>query len=145
VLSDHETHLVERLSRAARGLSTRRMFGGVGIDAEGVFFALIAADVLYLKVDDASRPGYEARGMTPFQPFADKPSMRSYYELPPDVLDDARALRAWVEAALRAARDKANQRSTARARDSADRKMPARKRKLPGRKSTAPERKRAAD
>ncbi len=106
MLSDHEAWLVERLSRVAPSLRTRRMFGGVGLYSADVFFALIAGDVLYVKVDDESRPAFEARGMGPFQPFADKPSMRAYYELPPDALDDVRRLRPWVEAALRAARSK---------------------------------------
>jgi DNA transformation protein len=104
MLSDHEAWLVERLSRVAPSLRARRMFGGVGLYSQDVFFALIVTDILYLKVDDESRPEYEGRGMGPFQPFADKPSMRGYFELPPDALDDARRLRPWVEAAVRAAR-----------------------------------------
>jgi DNA transformation protein len=104
MLSDHEAWLVERLSRVAPGLRARRMFGGVGLYSTDVFFALIVTDILYLKVDDESRPAYEARGMEAFQPFADKPSMRAYFALPPDALDDVRRLRPWVESALRAAR-----------------------------------------
>ena len=103
--SEHEQHVIERLSRAT-DVRTRRMFGGVGIYSDDVFFALIANDVLYFKVDARNRADFEARGMEPFQPFPDKPSMMSYYALPPDVLDDARALRAWVEKALDAARSK---------------------------------------
>jgi DNA transformation protein len=108
--AEHEQHIIERLSRAAH-IRTRRMFGGVGIYAvdagsADVFFALIANDVVYFKVDDRNRADFEARGMEPFQPFPDKRSMKSYYALPPDVLDDARTLRAWVAKALDAARAK---------------------------------------
>src|ERR1700733_8817713 len=100
MLSEVEGHIVEKISRAVPGMRTRRMFGGVGLYSGEVFFALIAADVLYLKVDDESRADYVARGMEAFQPFADKPSMLSYYELPGDVLENVRRLRPWVEKAL---------------------------------------------
>lgn len=101
--SEQEAHLLERLERAGP-VRTRRMFGGIGIYSGEVFFALIANEVLYLKVDEKNRPDFEARGMAPFQPFPDRPSTMAYYELPIDVLDDVGRLRAWVEKALDAAR-----------------------------------------
>ena len=51
-------------TRSARSRS-KRMFGGVGLYAGDLFFALIAGDVLYLKADDSTaRPARErpARG-----------------------------------------------------------------------------------
>ena len=57
------------------------MFGGVGIYAQGLFFALIAEDRLYFKVDDTTRPSFEQRGMEPFRPFGEDSAM-GYYELP---------------------------------------------------------------
>lgn len=101
--SDQEEYLVQRLSRVAR-MRTRRMFGGVGIYSEELFFALIASDVLYFKVDAQNRGDFEARGMSAFQPFADKPATMSYYEVPSDVVGDDRRLGAWVAKALDAAR-----------------------------------------
>ena len=38
------------------------MFGGFGITLDGVMFALIADDRLYLKVDYRTRPDYETAG-----------------------------------------------------------------------------------
>ncbi len=59
------------------------MFGGTGRYLQGVFFALIASDMLYFKVDDSNRPDYEAAGMGPFKPFADRPAYTmQYYEVP---------------------------------------------------------------
>ena len=101
--SEQEEYLVERLARAVP-VRTRRMFGGVGIYSGELFFALIAHDVLYLKVGDRNREDFTHRGMAAFQPFADKPAMQSYFELPADVLADDRRLRAWVAKALDAAR-----------------------------------------
>ena len=98
----HAEHILERLNRAVK-VSTRRMFGGVGIYQGEQFFALIPHDALYLRVDDENRPDFEARGMEPFQSFADKPSMKAYYALPFAVLDNTIELRKWVEKSLRAA------------------------------------------
>jgi DNA transformation protein len=61
--------------------------------------------VLYFKADDASRGDYETAGMNPFQPFRERPSM-SYYELPPEVLEDEDQLRIWTRKAMAAARRK---------------------------------------
>ena len=36
-------------------VAPRAMFGGVGLYRRGVFFGIIARDVLYLKVDDLNR------------------------------------------------------------------------------------------
>src|SRR5919106_6037875 len=70
------------------GLRARAMFGGVGLYANDVFFGILAADTLYLKVDDSNRGQYEAEGMTAFQPYADKPMSMSYYQVPARVLED---------------------------------------------------------
>jgi DNA transformation protein and related proteins len=120
---EQEEFLLERLGKVV-AVRTRRMFGGVGIYAGESFFALIADDVLYLKVGDSNRPDYEAAGLQPFQPFADKPSTMSYYPLPEHVLGEARALKVWVEKSLAVARAKPG----SSARSAAARKSSARTR-----------------
>ena len=47
-------------------ITPKRMFGGVGIYAGDLFFALLADDVLYLKADDSNRADFEAAGAGPF-------------------------------------------------------------------------------
>jgi DNA transformation protein len=79
----------------------RAMFGGVGLYANDVFFGIIAADALYLKVDDSNRGRYEAEGMTAFQPYADTPTTMSYYQVPARVLEDGDELAAWARASAR--------------------------------------------
>src|ERR1700687_1932035 len=75
----------------------RRMFGGVGLYHEERFFGLIAADTLYLKVDDSNRGDYEARGMGRFRPYPNKPQLSmTYYEVPADTLEDAEECIAWA-------------------------------------------------
>ena len=85
-------------------LRSRRMFGGVGLYAGDLFFALIADDVLYLKVDDHNRPDFEERGLEPFRPFGDDAKPMQYYEVPGDLLEDGEALRPWVEKSVEVAR-----------------------------------------
>ena len=54
-------------------IASKRMFGGVGLYAGDLFFALIAGDVLYLKADEATRDAREKAGARPFEPFPDRP------------------------------------------------------------------------
>jgi DNA transformation protein len=105
-MSNKEGYLewvLEQLSGAGP-ISPRRMFGGTGLYRDDVFFAIISKDVLYFKVGDANRAGYETRGMAQFRPFADKPHLSmSYYELPADVLEDPDEAAHWVRQAVTAA------------------------------------------
>ena len=99
VSRDYLAFVLEQL-REAGAVSSRRMFGGVGLYLGEVFFALISEDTLYLRVDEASRGEYTARGMRAFRPYRDRPqlSMR-YYEVPADVLEDASRLAEWARRA----------------------------------------------
>ena len=82
----------------------RRMFGGFGVHLEGVMFALIADDVLYLKVDDRNRPEFEAAGSRPFTfERKNKPVQTSYWRIPDGVFDDGEALCRWAAGAHAAA------------------------------------------
>jgi DNA transformation protein len=77
----------------------RRMFGAIGLYAGEHFFAIIDEGRLYFVTDDATRPRYEASGMKPFQ-YAPGKFLRTYYEVPVDVLEDDGALREWARAAV---------------------------------------------
>jgi DNA transformation protein and related proteins len=92
-------------------IRARPMFGGVGIYSGDQFFALIADDTLYFKVDDSTRPDFVARGMGPFRPFGDLGGTMQYYQLPEDLLEDPDALRPWAEKAVAIARAKPKRRS----------------------------------
>jgi DNA transformation protein len=72
--------VLEQLGRVTP-VTGKSMFGGAGIYTHGLFFALIAEDRLYFKVNDAMRPEFERRGMEPFPPFG-KDSAMGYYEVP---------------------------------------------------------------
>ena len=91
-------------------IRARPMFGGVGIYSGELFFALIADDTLYFKVDDSTRSDFETRGMGPFRPFGDAGGTMQYYQLPEDLLEDPEALRPWAEKAVAIARQNKSRR-----------------------------------
>jgi len=103
VSREYREFVLEQLGRVAP-VTSRSMFGGVGIYSDGLFFALLDNDTTYLKVDDSNRADFTAAGMGPFSPFGDPSMVMQYYELPADLLEDADALRPWVFKALDVAR-----------------------------------------
>jgi len=89
-------YVLEQLALLGQ-VTSRRMFGGVGLYADGLFFGLIDADAVYFKVDDSNRADYQQRGSKPFVPVADKPEVSmSYFDVPAEVLDDAEELQRWA-------------------------------------------------
>jgi DNA transformation protein and related proteins len=87
--------ILEQLENVLPAVSARKMFGGVGIYTRGLFFALIADDVLYFYTDDTNRPDYESAGSRHFS--------KHYYEVPIEILEDVDALQVWVRKAVAAA------------------------------------------
>jgi DNA transformation protein and related proteins len=91
---------------------SRAMFGGHGVYCGELFFALIAKNELFFKVDDTNRAEFEAEGLTPFtyQKQGKSQSM-SYYRAPADAVDDSDVMLVWAKkgfaAAQRAAAAKA--------------------------------------
>ncbi len=92
--------ILDQLS-LVRPITSRRMFGGIGLYQGETFFAIIDEGRLYFVTDDVTRPAYEERGMKPFQ-YAPGKFIHTYYEVPVDVLEDDRELCDWARAAVEA-------------------------------------------
>ena len=105
VSDEYLTYVIDQLE-CLGPVQFKRMFGGAGLYFECLFFALIADDVLYFKVDDSNRADYEAAGTGPFQPDPDKKIVMQYYEVPIDVLENRNTLRDWADKAVRVAEGK---------------------------------------
>jgi DNA transformation protein len=101
--------VLEQLT-GVKAVRARAMFGGVGLYAGDVFFGILAADTLYLKVDDSNRGQYEAAGMRPFKPYADRAMTMPYYQVPTRVIEDGDELATWARASVRAAERALSQR-----------------------------------
>ena len=83
-----------------------RFFGGAGLACEGIQFAFVMKGTLYLRVDDHTRPAFEALDAAPFA-YAGRSgtvTVASYYALPDEIADDPDDLLRWAERAHRAAR-----------------------------------------
>jgi DNA transformation protein len=100
----YQAFVLDQLRRAVPAVRERRMFGAIGLYSGELFFALIDDDILYLKVDDETRPEFEARGMPPFQPYGDGTTSMNYQQLPEEVLEDLDSLRQWSARAIDVAR-----------------------------------------
>ena len=113
-VSDEFAAFVREQFSALGEVTTRRMFGGMGVYHDGLFFALIADDTLYLKVDDNNRAEFESAGLRPFEPWDGH--VMQYYEAPADALENRDELARWAQGALAAARAKKKPKRTSKRR-----------------------------
>ena len=102
-------------------VSIRRMFGGVGVFADGLMIALVSRGVIYLKADAGTIPAFEQEGQAPFS-YATKNgehTLTSYWRMPDRLYDDAEELARWARdahaVALRKAAGKPQPRAAKRA------------------------------
>ncbi|MGH7455495.1 MAG: TfoX/Sxy family protein [bacterium] len=96
--------VLEQLQSLGR-ISSKSMFGGVGLYYNTLFFAILYNDTLYLKVDDSNRGDYGAEDMQPFKPYKNKPATLQYYEVPAHVLESRELLAEWARKAINAAKN----------------------------------------
>jgi DNA transformation protein len=134
VSSDYLSYVLEQLAGLPR-VTSRRMFGAIGLYSDGLFFGLIDNDTLFFKVNDSNRGDYVARNMAAFRPFPDKPDLSmSYFTVPAEALEDRDELAVWarksVAVAAAAPKPRARAAKTARAKSKRRvRRASARKRK----------------
>ena len=72
-----------------------RMFGGFGLYQDETFFGVIHKGKLFFKIDESTVGEYRKRKMKPFRPNAQQ-TLKSYYQVPAEVIEDADALRQWA-------------------------------------------------
>jgi DNA transformation protein len=86
-------------------VTVKRMFGGSGIYADGLCFAIEADGEVFIKTDEVSRADFSAAGSSPFTYVAKgKSRPTSYWSLPTAAHDDDDELRRWAGIGLDAAR-----------------------------------------
>ena len=76
-------------------VTCRAMFGGFGLYHRDIFFGILHDGRLYFKTNDQTRADYKEHGMKPFQP-SEKQTLKNYYEVPPDILEDEDKLIFWA-------------------------------------------------
>ena len=103
-MSDFVRHLLDLLE-GLDGVGARHMFGAHGLFRDGLMFGLVADDTLYFKVDDRTRPEYEARGLPPFRYRRKGRTIAlGYHMAPEEALEDSEVLVDWARQACDAAR-----------------------------------------
>jgi DNA transformation protein and related proteins len=114
------SELVDSLPDLFHGLGsirTKRMFGGYGVYADDLFFAIVDDGVLYLKADAISAPHFTERGLRRFEFVMDGKAMTmAYFQAPEEVLEDPDEALHWgrlaIDAALRARQAKGKKKKT---------------------------------
>lgn len=85
-------------------ISSRKMFGGHGVYCNGVMMGLVAEELLYLKVDEKTKPLFNDAGCEPFvyQSKA-KQVVMSYWSVPDEAMESSEQMLPWAKLAYAAA------------------------------------------
>jgi DNA transformation protein len=82
-------------------VTIRAMFGGAGVMRDGLMFALIDEEVLYLKADDETKAAFVAEHLSQFTYVANcgKKMELPYWRIPERCLDDPDEMAQWCRLA----------------------------------------------
>jgi DNA transformation protein len=98
--------LLEDLLAPVGPIRVKRMFGGAGIYAEGVMFAIVAGERVYFKTDEAGSAAFEDAGTGPFTYSAKSGTgvLKSFWQVPDLLIDEPDEFAVWARRAIAAAR-----------------------------------------
>lgn len=104
ISAEYQEFLLE-LFEPVGTVTLRRMFGGAGLFNQGLMFALVIGETIYMKVDDHNRAAYEDAGSEPFTYDTSKGSrgVMSFFTLPEVVYDDQTEAAEWARGSIDAA------------------------------------------
>jgi DNA transformation protein and related proteins len=102
-LPDFVDYVIELLGPFGT-VSARRLFSGHGIFLDGLMFAIVAQETLWLKADEMSREEFERVGCEPFQyDRSGKIATLGFYRAPADALESPSHALPWARTAYAAA------------------------------------------
>jgi DNA transformation protein len=132
-------HAVDLLSLVGP-VSARAMFGGHGLYAEGVMFALLDDGELFVKTDAGTRATFVEAGCRPwiFATRSGRTENTGYFRPPDDAHEDPEAMLPWARLALEAALRARAARAPRKAGKPRKPRKPARAAKATGGARTAP-------
>jgi DNA transformation protein len=113
-MADDSFHtFVKELFEGLGSIQIKRMFGGAGVYADGLMFAMIAEDAVYLKADDKLKAALANEDSNPFV-WTPGTGLRkgdkvefNYWRLPDAAMDDPDEAVKWGRRALALAKAKA--------------------------------------
>lgn len=86
-------------------IQIRKMFGGYGVYHDGLMFALVADETLYLKADAENAKFFEEHGLAQFAYQREgKMAKMSYYQAPAEFMEDREQANLWARRSYDAAR-----------------------------------------
>ena len=87
-------------------ITMRRMFGKTGVFCDGVMFAMVTDNMLYLRVDEQNRKAFQEAASSPPLNYAKGGSTidLSFWRAPERLFDEPDELVEWARVALAAAR-----------------------------------------
>lgn len=90
-------------------IAIKRMFGGQGLNADGLIFGLVIGGTLYLRVDEQIQADFDAEDLPFFiyaypPPTERKPITMPYRQIPEHCFDDPDEAAVWARKAFGAAR-----------------------------------------
>ena len=103
VKSSLASYVAEQLAPLGR-ISSRAIFGGVGVFIDDRLLAIVMGEKLYLHTDKSNLDDYVGRGMPQFKPYPNAFDLTTdHHEVPQEIVNDAEQLKVWGERALTAA------------------------------------------
>lgn len=103
VKSSLASYVAEQFAPLGR-ISSRAIFGGVGVFIDERLLGIVMGEKLYLHTYKSNLDDYVARGMPQFKPYPNAFDLTTdHHEVPAEVVNDADQLKVWGERALHAA------------------------------------------
>lgn len=97
-------HIKEQLAPLGR-ITVRRMFGAAGVFLDGLMFAIISGETLFLKADDETQGDFEAEDLAQITyEKGGKTIPMAFWQAPDRLFDDDDDMIAWARKAIAVAR-----------------------------------------
>jgi len=100
-VTDEQIAFVRDLFRDVPGVTTRKMFGGLGIYSDGIIFALIGpGDAIMVKARGELAEQLSAEGAKQWTTYEGKTVNMPYWCLPASALDDPEEACRWAQLSI---------------------------------------------
>jgi DNA transformation protein len=143
-MSDDFVDYVMELLGPFGTVGARRMFGGHGVYLDGLMFAIVSGDTLYLKADEMNRIEFEQAGCEVFgYARKGKRATLNFFRAPEDAMESPELMLPWARTAYAAAL-RANAKKQAAGQAQAARKIAQAEEPARAAKSARPVKKQAA-
>ncbi len=116
---DYLHFVLEQLAPLGK-ITSRPLFGGHAIYRDGVVFALVSRNTLFLKVDALTRERFESKGLAQFNPFEDPKAKMQYFAAPADIFESEDGLQLWAGLAIEAGQRAATKKTAKKVRTKVD-------------------------